>query len=282
MALGSYLERVTITNFKSIAACSVELRPLTFLVGPNGSGKSNFLDALRFVSDCLQWNVARAIQERRGMRSLVRQGEDSFTIKLNFVLANGRKGHWFLEVRTDPNFDFFIQQEECNVLLGPDNSDSYASYRSRGAEWPLRADEYEENETSLVLATKDAKPFIEVRQLLKAMAFYRVNPAAMRQAHLEDVGRALNSDGSNAASVWSRLTDRYPDRSERLMEYLTSALPETTAVHTRSFGGLQTLEFAQRAGDGMRQFPASSVSDGSAAGAKWPRGDTSCRPPGGY
>ena len=42
-----FLKRVILTNYKSIAKCSVELGPLNFLVGPNGAGKSNFLDALR-------------------------------------------------------------------------------------------------------------------------------------------------------------------------------------------------------------------------------------------
>ncbi|NBC31104.1 MAG: AAA family ATPase [Alphaproteobacteria bacterium] len=41
-----FIKRITIRNYKSIAACKVDLGPLMFLVGPNGSGKSNFLDAL--------------------------------------------------------------------------------------------------------------------------------------------------------------------------------------------------------------------------------------------
>jgi recombinational DNA repair ATPase RecF len=45
-----FIRRVTIRNYKSIAACQVDLSPLMFLVGANGAGKSNFLDALRFVA----------------------------------------------------------------------------------------------------------------------------------------------------------------------------------------------------------------------------------------
>ena len=40
----TFITRVALKNYKSIAACDVELRPLMFLVGPNGAGKSNFLD----------------------------------------------------------------------------------------------------------------------------------------------------------------------------------------------------------------------------------------------
>ena len=35
------ITRVALRNYKSIAACDVELAPLTILVGPNGAGKSN-------------------------------------------------------------------------------------------------------------------------------------------------------------------------------------------------------------------------------------------------
>ncbi len=52
--LGSFLKRVKIRNYKSIAHCDVELGPFTLLVGRNGSGKSNFLDAIRFVADGLR------------------------------------------------------------------------------------------------------------------------------------------------------------------------------------------------------------------------------------
>lgn len=41
-----FIRRVAIRNYGSIAACQLDLEPLTFLVGPNGAGKSNFLDAL--------------------------------------------------------------------------------------------------------------------------------------------------------------------------------------------------------------------------------------------
>ena len=42
--------KITITNFKSLANTSVELGPFTVLVGANGSGKSSFLQAIELVS----------------------------------------------------------------------------------------------------------------------------------------------------------------------------------------------------------------------------------------
>jgi predicted ATPase len=48
-----FITRLTLHNYKSIAAGRLTLEPLTFLVGPNGSGKSNCLDSLRFVAESL-------------------------------------------------------------------------------------------------------------------------------------------------------------------------------------------------------------------------------------
>lgn len=57
-----FLTRVVLQNYKSIAACDVQLGPLTFLIGPNGAGKSNFLDALRFVTDSLRTSLEHALR----------------------------------------------------------------------------------------------------------------------------------------------------------------------------------------------------------------------------
>jgi predicted ATPase len=52
-----FLRRVQIRGYKSIAFCDVTLEPLTIFVGRNASGKSNFLDALSFLRDCVQFDV---------------------------------------------------------------------------------------------------------------------------------------------------------------------------------------------------------------------------------
>jgi hypothetical protein len=60
----SFITRVRLRNYRSIAGCDVELQPLAILVGPS-SGKSNFLDAFRLTAaaaglllDCLRWEQA--------------------------------------------------------------------------------------------------------------------------------------------------------------------------------------------------------------------------------
>ena len=69
----TFLTRVILKNYKSIAACDVRFGPLSFLLGPNGAGKSNFLDALRFVTDSLRTSLEHAIRDRGGFLTCVRR-----------------------------------------------------------------------------------------------------------------------------------------------------------------------------------------------------------------
>ena len=73
MKNSTFIKRVILKNYKSIAACDVQLQPLTFLVGRNGSGKSNFLDALRFVADALNSSLGHALRDRGGINDVRRR-----------------------------------------------------------------------------------------------------------------------------------------------------------------------------------------------------------------
>ena len=60
MKNSTFITRVSLRNYKSIAACDVQLQSLDFLVGRNGAGKSNFLDSLRFVANALNSSLDHA------------------------------------------------------------------------------------------------------------------------------------------------------------------------------------------------------------------------------
>jgi recombinational DNA repair ATPase RecF len=81
------LTGVALKNYKSIAACAVELGGLTFLVGPNGAGKSNFLDALRFVADSLRTSLEHALRDRGGINEVRRRIRDLQSPDAGEILA---------------------------------------------------------------------------------------------------------------------------------------------------------------------------------------------------
>src|SRR5262245_5855510 len=47
------IKRIKIQNFRSLVDVTVDLEPLTVLIGRSGTGKTNFVQAIRFLRDCL-------------------------------------------------------------------------------------------------------------------------------------------------------------------------------------------------------------------------------------
>src|SRR5229473_8393742 len=105
-----FISRVTIRNYKSIAACQVDLGRLMFLVGPNGSGKSNFLDALRFVADALKTSLDHALRDRGTIKEVRRRSgghPNHFSLRLDFNLEDDANGHLSFRIgaRRDGGFE---------------------------------------------------------------------------------------------------------------------------------------------------------------------------------
>ena len=41
--IGTMIERISISNYKSIKYAEIDLKMINILIGPNGAGKSNFI-----------------------------------------------------------------------------------------------------------------------------------------------------------------------------------------------------------------------------------------------
>src|SRR5258706_10857444 len=86
------LTRVVLENYKRIAFCDVKLGPLAILVGPNGAGKSNFLDALRFLSECMTGSVGEAFYRRSGFPHVLRRNGSVAAHLVSALSSRPRKG----------------------------------------------------------------------------------------------------------------------------------------------------------------------------------------------
>lgn len=263
------LERVQITNYKSIGACDVHLKPLTIVVGRNGAGKSNFLDALRFVADGLQTSLDHALKSRGGIEVVRRRSQGhprNFSIDLTWTLTGLRSLRYGFEIAARRGGGFIVKHEELRLK------------RKAGAEqlaW------YEVNEGEVTGAPNHLPPsqldrlylvaasglpaFREAYDVLSAMGFYNLNPEAIKELQSPDAGEILHHDGGNLVSVVARLSVDRPEVMKRIKEYLQKIVPDVADLTRVSLGPRETLEFSQKVKGAEHhwKFLAASMSDGT-------------------
>ena len=271
MSNSTFITRVRLNNYKSIATCDVRLYPLMFLVGPNGAGKSNFLDALHFVADALRVSLDHALRDRGGINEVRRRSTGHpthFRIHLDFKLSSGATGDYSFRVRAKSDGGIEVQEETCRVLHPePASLGKEAYFRvQRGAVTssaqappPAAADR-------LYLVNASGLPeFRLAYEELSRMGFYNLNPDRMSDLQLPDPGELLKRDGSNLASVFDQLGKRNQVAKRRIEEFLAKVVPGIVGVDSRVFGPRETLEFQQevRGSRSPWRFLAANMSDGT-------------------
>jgi predicted ATPase len=262
-----FLSRVTIRNFKSIAACKVDLAGLMFLVGPNGSGKSNFLNAIRFVSDSLRTSLDHALRERGTITEVRRRSgghPNHFSIRLDFRLPTGWKGHYSFRIGAKTDRGFVVQNEECRIhddsQVGKEHFFHVQAGVVTSASFPQPPASLPDR---LFLVAMSGNPdFRPVYDALLGMEVYNLNPKEIGSLQKPDPGDILRRDGSNVASVLQQL----PKATQDLInDYLPRIVKGLVSVEPISFGDQETIEFRQvvKGQKNPWNFQASSMSDGT-------------------
>lgn len=262
-----FIRRVKIRNYKSIAACELELRMLTFMVGPNGAGKSNFLDALKFVSDALRSSIDHALRDRGTISEVRRRSgghPNHFVLRLEFVLPNGQSGHYAFRVGARPAGAYVVQDEEC--VVHP------AGGLGRSEHFRVRSGEVAESTVSpmpaalpdrlLLVAASGLPAFRPVYDALSRIEVYNLNPREIANIQKPDPGEILRRDGSNAASILQRMP---PHIQELIRDDLARIVPGVSDVESYALASQETIRFRQAVKGQAHdwRFFASSMSDGT-------------------
>jgi len=263
-----FITRVVLKNYRSIAACDVELNELTFLVGPNGSGKSNFIDALRLTTEALQGPLEIALQNRDGIQEVRRRSARGghpthLGVRLHFRLPGGRDGIYRYEIGARAGGGFVVQVEECSL------GDARYVVRAGVVESMTESVSPPAVDDRLYLAVAAAlPPFKDVYDSLKRMGYYSIDPARIREPQKPDAGEILSRDGRNLASVLKRLAKAQNGLTgvkQRIEAYLSQVMPGLERVEIKSTGPHETLEFMQRVvsqASPLRFYPG-NMSDGT-------------------
>ena len=260
--------RVALRNYKSIAACDVELAPLTILVGPNGAGKSNFLDALQFTAQALRFSLDHALRERGGINEVRRRSRghpNHFGVRLDLRLPEA-VGWYAFEVGARPKGRYVVRKEECIVRsTDRERSGYFIVENGRITTASFRHPPGAGSDRLYLMQVAGYPAFRPVYDALAGMGFYNFHPEQIRELQSPDPGDLLKSDGSNIASVLANLKSGSPDAATRVGEYLSKVVPGTVGTEPKVVGPKLTIEFRQEVrGDRHPwRFLANNVSDGT-------------------
>lgn len=282
------LRRVRIRNYRSIEACDVQLYPFTLLVGRNGSGKSNFLDALRFVSDGLRTSLDHALRDRGNLDAVRRRSTghpNNFGIQLEINLPDDCLAYYGFEIASRPKKGFVVRHEQARIV-GSDGVE-VAEFRvalgkvvsARLPPTTARNEPYTLSGNGsltipmppaagdrLYLVTAAGLPqFRPLYDALLAVGFYNLNPEQMKEVQSPDAGDVLRRDGSNIASVVSRIAEEKPELHQRICEFLKCVVPGIVHFGRVPLGHRETLEFRQevKGAEHPWRFYAQNMSDGT-------------------
>ena len=265
----TFITRVVLKNYKSIAACDVRLGPLTFLVGRNGSGKSNFLDALQFVADALNSSLDHAVRARGGINDVCKRSDrpittpDHFSIRLEFALPDGSTGYYAFQI-TMRLLRYEVQTEECKFRnKNLNTSDIYFNVvRGNVTDTSVKVAPLAARDRLYLVNASGLPEFRPVYDAFSQMGFYNLNPDMIRDLQDPDSGEMLMQDGSNLTSVFGQLSSGV---MKDIQEYLSVITPGVQRVRVQKFGPKETLGFSQYAMEDRRsrRFLANNMSDGT-------------------
>ena len=263
----TFITRVALKNYKSIAACDVQLRPLMFLVGPNGAGKSNFLDSLRFVADALNSSLYHAIRDRGGIDDVhCRSGgrPKHFSIHLDFALSEGSTGHYAFRINALQRGRYKVQTEECVLRSArlPTQEDYFYVKNGTVTKTSVGVAPTAATDRLYLVNASGLKEFHPVYEAFSRMGFYSLSLDKIKDLQAPDPGDLLTRDGSNLASVFAQLS---PSVKGYIKEYLETIVPSVDKIEARKYGPKEALVFTQKVAkaEGPQRFLANNMSDGT-------------------
>lgn len=264
-----HIKRVSLRNYKSIALCSVELGEINVLVGRNGAGKSNFLDALRFVRDSLEYSLDYAIKTRSGVDNVRRRSTGhphNFLIQLDVRLSGAYEAKYGFEISVAKRGGAFVKKEHLDIFNSKGEKCAFYKVGDGVVESASFKTMPPVSRDRLYLTNAAGLPeFRPVYEALLQMGLYNLNPESIRGLQEPDMGSLLVRDGGNIASVIERMHRECPVNIDRINSYLKLIVPDIEEVRRIALGPKETIEFKQ-AVDGAKYpwtFHAANMSDGT-------------------
>jgi len=257
-----------VKNYKSLASTVIKLKQFTVLVGPNGAGKSNFIDALRFINECLDGSISLPIQNRGGVSAVRRKSRGhprSFGFRLSIELKPEQFADFSFEIAPEPHGAFEVKRERCVIQSVLGNEYSYEVERGKFTQEVMGIRPKIEPDRLALPLLSAAEEFRPVYDYLSNMRFYSLALDKIRGLQEANPGEILKRDGSNAAAVLREIKRRKPNAYNIVCRLLSKVVPGTSQAEYVPVGQKETIRFKQEV-EGDRApwaFDSVSMSDGT-------------------
>ena len=240
------IEYLKVANFRALRDVELKnLTPMTVLLGPNGSGKSTVFDAFAFLAECFEAGLRRAWDRRGKAKELKTRGaQQTVTIEIKYREAHGT-----------PLITYHLAVDE--VHGAPVVVHEWLRWKRRRYGAPFRFLEYRNGQGEAVSGEAPDAEDQRVKTPLKSPDLLAVNALGQFQEHprvaaLRDFimgwhvshlsaqsargqpeagpHERLTRTGDNLANVIQFLSERHPERLQRILGTLRRRVPHIERV----------------------------------------------------
>lgn len=251
------LEKLTITNFKSIREQTLILGPLNVFIGGNGAGKSNLIESFRFLREIVSQNLAGYTGVKGGADTLLYFGRKQSS-EMAFRLEFG-------EGDTANGYSIRLQATDDDSLVIAWESALY--HERKKYPQPYRLSISSHSKESKLKQTAH----ICAREAMSDLASYRVyhfhdtsDTAAVKgTVDLED-NRVLRPQAENLAAFLYWMQQKQPDHFANVQDTVRQIAPffeEFRLEPSKLNENKIRLEWKEKGSDAY--FNAASLSDGT-------------------
>jgi predicted ATPase len=240
------IESLRVHNYRALRSIELkDITPLTVLLGPNGSGKSTVFDVFNFLSECFQYGLRHAWDQRQRGRELksrgstgpvvielkYREGPRQPVITYHLAIDEQAKGPVVVEEwlqwkrgshgRPYKFLDYKLGQGAATSGAEPDEQD-------RRVDSPLRSPD--------LIAVATLGQFAEhprVAALREFITDWYVSYLSIQETRGQPIAGPqdrLSKTGDNLPNVIQYLKEQHPERLDGIFEILRQRVPRLERV----------------------------------------------------